>query len=125
MVEVEDVRLALNNISADLISDDTIFQKIEDAKVEIEHIKPTKAPQQIVEKAILYKAALLAYQAYLISIERGTGVPPTPSGQVLLKSLEDQARKYVTLMYEFAGDKMEPKPTVSMVPSVVDEEFES
>jgi len=75
-VTINDVRLKLNNLSDDLVTDGVIQLHIDKATAYVNAIKNDDADETYVDNAILAKAALDTYMSYAMEIERATGTLP-------------------------------------------------
>lgn len=93
MVTILEVRYALGNIDKDLLPDETINGAIIDAETDFEYLSDKNVPTQLIQKAVKYKAAYLAYAGYLAKMERGIDVAPTPQMRSTLDLLEKEVDK--------------------------------
>ena len=89
MVDVQDVREKLNNISDTKIADETIQINLSSAGVLINRWVSNSSTQEIIDEVILCYAALQSYISYIAKIERGVGVVP-PGAQLQLNSFLQQ-----------------------------------
>jgi hypothetical protein len=90
LVEITDVRNALNNIEEGLVTDEAILSSIEDAESELEYLSNTNVPTQLVELAIKQKAVYKSYLAYVLKMERGIDTAPTPQMRSALDMLLEE-----------------------------------
>src|SRR3989304_9877483 len=95
MVEVQDVRDALNNIAPELIPSNTIYRHITTATFEAEYDAPTNAPTQLIEEYILKKATYLSYLGYVLQMERSVDASPTPQMRTALDLLRAEVDKAI------------------------------
>jgi len=83
MVEIQDVRDVLTNLSDERVPDETVTQQIELANTTVENEKAGDIEEQTLEDARLVLAAYYTLNAYATAIERGVGrTPPEISRQM-------------------------------------------
>jgi len=78
MVSVQDVRDFLKEITTQFVGDPTVRKQITMAEVLVNQEKGANITEEVLEQAILAKAAHLTYLAYATYIERSTGRVPEP-----------------------------------------------
>jgi len=105
VVNASDVRLYLNDVATDLISDDSLNQAISLAETVVSEEASSTCKLDTKDHAILAQAGWIAYGKYASHVERAMGKVPTKiSG--LIKFYE--YLKNIFMKYVRSGDTLPP-----------------
>ena len=76
-VTVAEIRLLLNNLTTDLVSDSVVQTNIDLATTYIDAVKSSSADSSLTDEAIKLKAVVLTLLSYSTAVERISGNIPT------------------------------------------------
>lgn len=85
----DDVRVELNNISTDRVSDEVAAYNLERSRRRVEGLASSSANNQDVNDAIVACAAYRCYVGYALEVERGAGRMP-PAIETNLRRLQEE-----------------------------------
>jgi hypothetical protein len=89
MVNVEDIRHALNDMSPDRVSDDVINYNLEKAKARVLKVASSQARAEDIDDAITACAAYASYLSYALEVERAAGGMPPAINSNLQRLYDD------------------------------------